>query len=154
MPITHEQHLAHGVRSGYTPSCELAGCAGPAVRLPTAEDLLALHLEELDLHFERQYQYAPPRKFRADFAVWRTAPIGTFTAAGSNGGTVDGPHRLFLIEVTGGIYSKQAHGSVSGVLKDNERLWHAFVNGWHMVRFTPQQVERGEAKAMIAKWLG
>jgi len=27
--ITHAQHLAHGVRSGYTPSCKDAHCEGP-----------------------------------------------------------------------------------------------------------------------------
>jgi hypothetical protein len=103
-----------------------------------AEDLLAMHLAELGLHFVRQYRYAPPRKFKADFAVW------------------DGPDwsrladdRLCLIEVTGGIYSKQAHGSITGILKDNERLLEAFKAGWAMIRVTPDQVMTGEAKRLI-----
>jgi len=107
-----------------------------------AEDLLAIHLAELGLHFIRQFAYTASRKFRADFAVWQ------FDA--SKRSTNKEPPRLCLIEVTGGIYSKQAHGSVTGVLKDNERLFEAFKARWPMIRVTPQQVESGEAKAMIA----
>ena len=110
-----------------------------------AEDLLAVHLTELGLHFERQFKYAKGRKFNADFAVWYPAQQGW-------------PHelhgaRLALIEVQGGIYSRQAHGSVTGVLADNERLYQAYLNGWHMIRVTPQQVESGEAKALIEAML-
>ena len=109
---------------------------------PNMEDLLALHLTELGLHFVRQYAYSPPRKFRADFAVWWRWRCGR--QEGCRLGD-----RLCLIEVTGGIWTHQAHSSRSGVLKDNERLWHAFRAHWPMVRFTPQQVESGEAKAMV-----
>ena len=109
--------------------------------MPTAEDTLAIHLAELGLHFQRQFAYADGRKFKADFAVWGPGRLGS--------GVCTTDDRFALIEVTGGIYSKQAHGSVTGVLKDNERLYHAFLNGWHMIRVTPQQVESGEAKGMI-----
>ena len=120
---------------------------GDMMPMPTAEDTLALHLAELGnkLYFLRGYRYAPPRKFEADFAVWRTCPFCE--------GCPDFQRPFALIEVTGGIYSKQAHGSVTGVLKDNERLYHAFLNGWHMIRVTPQQVESGEAKGMIEEAL-
>lgn len=104
------------------------------------EDLLAIHLTELGLHFERQYAYAKGRKLRADFATW-------------GGHDYRDSYRLCLIEVQGGIYTRQAHGSVTGVLKDNERLFEAFKAGWHMIRVTPQQVESGEAKAMIEEVL-
>ena len=71
-----------------------------------AEDLLALHLAELGLHFERQYAYTNGRRFKADFAVWRHGALGS--------GVCTTEDRLCLIEVTGGIYSKQAHGNVTG----------------------------------------
>jgi very-short-patch-repair endonuclease len=42
---------------------------------------------------------------------------------------------------------------VTGVLKDNERLYQAFRNGWPVLRFTPQQVEDGEAREMVREYL-
>jgi hypothetical protein len=100
-----------------------------------AEDLLAVHLKELGLHFIRDFRYVPGRKFEADFAVWTGPPLYD--------------HRFALIEVTGGIWQRKSHGSVSGVLKDNERLLEAFKAGWPMIRFTPDQVKSGEAKTAI-----
>jgi len=122
--------------------------AGP---LNEAEACMALHLQELGLHFERQFPYAPPRKFKADFAVWRG---GGKWASNVRGGFVTKARRLCLIEVTGGIWTHQAHSSRSGVLKDNERLWYAFLNQWPMVRFTPDQVNSGEAKRLLEGALG
>lgn len=100
-----------------------------------AEELLAVHLAELGLgkKVERQYEYVPGRGFKADFAV---------------------PLRHLLIEITGGIYTKQAHGSVTGILADNERLNLATRHGWRMLRFTPDQVSDGSAKAFVAEVLG
>lgn len=113
-----------------------------------AEALLAVHLEELGLHFESQYLYCPGRKFRADFAVWNRK-AKNWREYGTHETT-----RFALIEVQGGIYSKQAHGSITGILKDNERLFEAFRNHWPMIRFTPDQVTDGTAKALIAEALG
>ena len=128
-----------------------------------AEDLLSVHLAELGLHFERQYAYAKGRRFKADFAVWQPWGVGNYRYLIPGQGYPG--LRLALIEVTGGIYqkgkpcplcgrtSKGAHGSVTGVLKDNERLFEAFKAGWHMIRVTPQQVGSGEAKRMISEAL-
>jgi hypothetical protein len=122
--------------------------------LNEAEELLAVHLQELGLHFDRQFPYAKGRKFKADFAVWRDNPDKRLKEPPPL-------YRLALIEVVGGIFqkgkpcpvcgrtNKGAHGSITGILKDNERLFEAFKAGWPMLRFTPQQVESGEAKAMI-----
>ena len=112
-----------------------------------AEALLAVHLQELSLHFQQHYRYVPGRKFEADFAVWRNKPAEW----------QDEPppfYRFALIEVQGGVYSKQAHGSVTGILKDDERLYWAFRSGWGVLRFTPDQVMDGTAKTMIAAALG
>jgi len=108
-----------------------------------AETLLAVHLQELGLHFERQFRYVPGRKFTADFAVWWAKPKRRMKEPPPL-------YRLALIEVQGGVYSRQAHGSVTGILKDNDRLYHAFLNHWPMIRFTPDEVMNGTAKAMIA----
>lgn len=106
-----------------------------------AEDLLAVHLEELGLHFQRQYKYAKGRKFEADFAVWKDPPHWTKLH----------PERFALIEIQGGIFSRKAHGSIVGILNDNKRLYYAFLNGWNVIRFTVQQVESGEAKQLISE---
>ena len=114
-----------------------------------AEDLLAIHLAELGLRFVRQWRYAKGRRFRADFAVWRTIFIPDEPPESSY---IE--QRFALIEVTGGVYTRQAHGSITGVLIDNTRLYFAFLADWPMLRFTPQQVENGTAKALIEAALG
>ena len=77
---------------------------------------------------ERQYRYAPPRKFAADFA-W--------------------PAQRLLVEVQGGIWTRQAHGSIKGVLADIDRLNAATMAGWRLLRFTPDMVKSGAARMMI-----
>ena len=93
------------------------------------EELLALHLAELGVAFTRQCAYAVGRKMRADFGL---------------------PAKRILIEVQGGVYTRQAHSSISGILADNERLNLATINNWRMMRFTPDQIASGEAKLTIA----
>lgn len=99
----------------------------------SAEDTLAFHLKATDIPFEREFRYAKPRRFRADFAL---------------------PTYQLLVEVQGGIFSRQAHGSIKGILADIDRLNHAALNGWRMLRFTPGQVEDGTALTMIEKAIG
>lgn len=64
--------------------------------------------------FERQHPYIPGRRFRADFA-WPAARL--------------------LAEVQGGVFSRQAHGSITGILADIERGNLAAINGWRVLRF-------------------
>ena len=94
------------------------------------EELLAIHLAELGVHFDRQHKYAPGRRLRADFAL-----------------------RLqgLLTEVMGGVYNRRAYGSVTGVLADIDRLNAATMAGWRMLRFTPDQVADGTAKDMVSR---
>ena len=95
-----------------------------------AEDELAYALsiagEPFTAH-ERQYRYVPGRKFAADFA-W--------------------PDARLLVEVQGGIYSGEAHGSISGIKADIERLNLATLNGYRLLRFIPPR-----AKDMD-EWIG
>ena len=81
---------------------------------------------------ETQYRYAPPRLFRADFA-W--------------------PDHRLLLEVQGGVFNRRAHGSVSGVLRDIERLNVATLAGWRLLRVTPDDVRSGEALDLIERAL-
>ena len=95
----------------------------------SAEDLLAFQLTAVGIEFERQYYYSPPRRLRADFAFLR--PIG------------------LLAEVTGGIWQRKAHGSITGILADIDRLNAATAAGWRMLRCTPEMVRDGSALKLI-----
>ena len=77
---------------------------------------------------EREYVYAPPRKYRADFA-W--------------------PSRRLLLEVEGGIYTGEAHGSVAGLLHDLARANAAACHGWRVLRVTPAQLDDLATLALI-----
>lgn len=97
-----------------------------------AEDLLAFQLSAAGIEFVQQHVYAPPRKFRADIAF---------------------PYARLLVEIQGGVYSRKAHGSITGVLADIERLNAATLAGWRLLRFTPQSVKSGEALQLIERAL-
>lgn len=77
---------------------------------------------------ERQYHYVPGRKFAGDFA-W--------------------PEARLVVEVQGGVYTRGAHGSVGGILRDIERLNEATLAGWRMLRFVGPQIEDGTAVEYI-----
>ena len=97
------------------------------------ESELALQLQGIGLPApETQFRYAPPRKFAADLAY---------------------PEAKLLIEVTGGVFTGGAHGSILGILKDNERLNEATLAGYRVMRFVPDQVDNGEALAVIERFL-
>ena len=87
----------------------------------------------------REFAYAWPRRFRADLRI--VHPKRAFAWAN------------LIVEIQGGIYTKQAHGSISGILKDNERLNEATIHGWRVIRVTPEQVENGEALTLIERAL-
>lgn len=68
---------------------------------------------------ETEYRFAPPRKFRADYA-W--------------------PEQRVLLEQEGGVYTGQAHGSVTGILRDIEKYNLAAQHGWRVLRVLPKQM--------------
>lgn len=77
-----------------------------------------------------EWIFASPRKFRFDFA-W--------------------PEVRLALEVEGGIFTKQAHGSITGILRDMEKYNLAAANGWRVLRVTPAQLCDLQTLAMIAK---
>ena len=98
-----------------------------------AEDELAMYLDAMDWcpPYERQYKYVPSRpRFKADFAF---------------------PSLRLLVEVQGGVYTRQAHGSITGIVKDIERGNLATLNGWRLIRVLPKMVSNGEALDLIEK---
>ena len=97
------------------------------------EDLLAQHMQYAGLPTpEREYRFAPPRRFRADFAY---------------------PEKMLLIEVEGGVWTRGRHTRGSGYSADVEKYNLATINGWRLLRFTGDMIKTGEAINTIEKVL-
>lgn len=99
------------------------------MRLSPEDELAQMILHSRDIPTpERQFLYAEGRKLRADFA-W--------------------PEHRLLLEAQGGVYTRQAHGSITGILADIDRSNAAVLNGWRMLRVTPEMVRSGQALELI-----
>lgn len=83
--------------------------------------------------FECEYRFDDVRKFRFDFA-WRQ------------------PLKL-AVEIEGAIWTKGAHSTPMGILRDIEKYNLAVLLGWSVLRFTPAMVKSGEAIEMVKEWL-
>ena len=75
-----------------------------------------------------EYQFAPPRKWRADYAF---------------------PDLDVLVEVEGGIWVNGRHVRGLGFSKDLEKYAEATILGWFLLRCTPKMVEDGT----LFRWL-
>jgi very-short-patch-repair endonuclease len=78
----------------------------------------------------REYMFARPRQWRADFA-WVKERI--------------------LVEVEGGVWSQGRHLTGSGYTKDCKKYNTASILGWTVLRFTPDMIYDGTAISML-KW--
>jgi very-short-patch-repair endonuclease len=97
------------------------------------EETLSLHLRAAGLPDpEREYRFAPPRRWRFDFC-W--------------------PDQRLAVEVEGGIYSGGRHVRGSGFEKDAEKYNAATIAGWRVLRFTSAMIQCGEALAQIEQAL-
>lgn len=81
---------------------------------------------------ERELVFAPPRKWRFDFA-W--------------------PAFMLAVEIEGGVHLGKAgrHTSAEGFTKDAEKYNHAAQLGWTVLRFTPKHLRNGYALAELNK---
>ena len=106
-----------------------------------AETLLAAQLEQAGIPFEREYRFAPPRRWRADFLV-STVPLTS--------------HHLwaFLVEIDGGGYVAGRHSRGAGMERDAEKQSAAAILGYRVIRATPKQVEDGRCLSWIRQALG
>lgn len=75
-----------------------------------------------------EYRFHPPRRWRFDFCFVKS--------------------RLVL-EVEGGVWSSGRHTRGSGFVKDIEKYNQAAVDGFYLLRVTPQQMESGEAAFIV-----
>ena len=93
--------------------------------------LLEKYLKTFNMELVKEFYYVPNRKFRADFAI---------------------RHWRILIEVVGGVYNKKAHGSITGVLKDIERLNLSTIYGYQMFRVTPDEFRETQCVNLLECW--
>lgn len=98
------------------------------------ERALETHLRQLGVAFEREFQFAPGRRFRADFMVCGISPL--------------------LVEVDGGAFSESRHRTGVGFTRDCEKASLAAVHGFRVIRCTTEQVESGECAAWIERAIG
>ena len=83
-------------------------------------DLLAIGMPEP----VREYRFAPPRKFRADFAY---------------------PDKMILIECEGGTWVQGRHNRGGGFEDDCEKYNIAAFRGFLVLRFTADMIHSGVA---------
>jgi len=79
---------------------------------------------------KREYMFAEPRRWRADFA-WVKERI--------------------IVEVEGGVWGGGRHVTGSGFTNDCGKYNTASLLGWTVLRFTPDMIYDGTAIAML-KW--
>lgn len=97
------------------------------------EDTLLHQMQLVGLPLpEREYRFAPPRRFRADFAY---------------------PEQKILVEVQGGIYTRGAHSRGIGLERDYEKLNLAQLLGYKVFQFSRKMIESGVAVNMIEEVL-
>jgi very-short-patch-repair endonuclease len=97
-----------------------------------AEILFGLHLRELKLKFETQFQFCKDRRWKADFYL---------------------PEQHLLIEVHGSVWQQGRHTRGEGFESDREKMNTATMMGYRTLEFSTGQVEKGIAKEFLAEWL-
>lgn len=102
-----------------------------------AETLLAVQLDQAGIPYEREFRFAPPRRWRADFWVTRSGILANL-----------------LVEIDGGAYVAGRHTRGAGFEKDAEKASAAAILGYRVIRCTPRQVEDGSALSWIRQALG
>lgn len=89
-----------------------------------AEESFAYHLRVLAPELtapRREYVFAPPRKWRFDFA-WVEDKAA--------------------VEIDGGAFIAGRHTRGAGFERDHEKMNAAQMAGWRVLRFTPQMLRR------------
>jgi len=86
--------------------------------------------KEFGVKVEVEYRFHSKRRFRFDYAILE--------------------HKI-AIEQEGGIYTRGAHGSVSGILRDIEKYNLATVCGWRILRVQPENLLSNHTFDMIQK---
>jgi len=96
-----------------------------------------LRIATPNLKWEREYRFAPPRRYRFDFAY---------------------PEKKVAIECEGGSFTLGRHNRSTGFRDDCRKYNLAVLSGWKVLRYTKEMLESGEAvdeiKALCAEQMG
>lgn len=92
--------------------------------------ILEAYLKTFGIKLLKEYKFIPNRKYKADYAIleWK-----------------------LLIEIEGGIYTRQAHGSISGIKRDIEKYNLATIHGWKILRIISDQFNKTQGIDLIAQ---
>jgi hypothetical protein len=111
------------------------------------EDLLAWQLDAVKIPYEREVQFAKPRKWRADFVIREPGIL-------TPGSQWEMHYDPLLIEIDGGTWtSTSRHTTGTGFEADCVKLGEAVVLGYRVIRVTPAMVDDGRALALIERCL-
>ena len=81
---------------------------------------------------ESEHRFAPPRKWRFDFA-W--------------------PELMLALEIEGGVWTMGRHTRGSGFEADCEKYAEASILGWSVLRVTPKMVKDGRVFNWIRRFI-
>ena len=94
--------------------------------------MLAGHCKALKLPMpEAEYRFHPTRKWRFDWAF---------------------PANMLAVEIEGGVWTRGRHTRGSGFKGDMEKYNEAAIMGWRILRFTPDELNRGVAALVIKRY--
>lgn len=111
--------------------CDYRDCDMGLSALSDLEESLALQLRAAGLPEPvREYRFAPPRRWRTDFA-W--------------------PNVALLVEVEGGHWTGGRHTRGAGFDKDCEKYNEAGLLAWRLIRVTGTHIKSGQAVEWIKR---
>lgn len=104
------------------------------MRASAPEALLEIQLRAAGLSAgaEREFRFAPPRRWRFDVAF---------------------PLRRIAVEIEGGIWTGGRHTRGSGFQADMQKYNEAALLGWRVLRVSSDDVRSGSALALIERAL-
>jgi len=94
-------------------------------------NLFSLSLTSLPEKYIREYKFSPIRQWKIDFFF---------------------PRSQLAIEIEGGAWIQGRHNRASSFIADMEKYNEMAKSRIYLMRFTPEQVEKGEALIEIEKW--
>lgn len=118
--------MAFQLKSTLAPTSMKRQVLKPPKPLSVLEETFLLHLRSSSLEsgLEREFRFAPPRRWRFDFA-W--------------------PDKKIAIELEGGVYSSGRHVRAQGFENDCLKYNEAVLRGWRVLRFAGRQITNGAA---------
>jgi very-short-patch-repair endonuclease len=84
--------------------------------------------QETGFKVVKEFKFNPDRRWRSDYYI---------------------PELKLLIEQEGGVYTGQAHGSISGILRDVEKYDSATCLGYRIIRVLPKDLMTQKTIDMI-----